>query len=353
MSTSTTLNPEDYRMPAEWERQQAVWFSWPHNPDTWLDKLPAVEQVLAQAVRELVTGETVRINVLDANHEAHVRKIIGAVDNVVYHRFPTNDSWCRDHGAVFVVREDAEHPLAAINWGYNAWGDKYPPYDLDNAIPPKMAATLGVPCFEPDMILEGGSIEVNGAGTLLTTSACLLNPNRNPDLSKADIERRLRMMLGVEQIIWLHGDLAGDDTDGHIDNLTRFVNEDTVVTMVEDNPDDANYEALQANVEMLRRVTLLDGKPLRIIPLPMPEPLYEQGVRMPASYANFLIANTVVLLPAYDDPNDAVAQATLQRCFPDRRVVALDCRDVIWGLGAFHCLSQQVPTLAAHQPPPH
>jgi agmatine deiminase len=348
MNLSKTYNPAKNRMPAEWERQQAVWFSWPHNPDTWIDKLPAVEQVLAQAVRELATGETVRINVLDAEHEAHIRERIGAEENIVYHHFPTNDSWCRDHGAVFVVRDDSENPLAAINWGYNAWGGKYPPYDLDDALPPKMADALGVPCFETDMILEGGSIEVNGAGLLLTTEECLLNPNRNPDLSKADIEQRLRRMLGVKQIIWLGGDLAGDDTDGHIDNLTRFVSEDTVVTIVEDDPNDTNYDALQANLQLLQRVTLPDGRPLRIIPLPMPAPIYEHGVRMPASYANFLIANAVVLLPAYNDPNDAVAQATLQRCFPDRRVVTLDCRDVIWGLGAFHCLSQQVPAPGPH-----
>lgn len=332
-----------YRMPAEWARQQGMWFSWPHNPDTWIDKLPAVERVLAQAVRELASGETVHLNVLDADHEAHVRALIGESDNVVFHHFPTNDSWCRDHGAIFITRDEDDGPLAALDWGYNAWGGKYPPFDLDNAIPGKMARALGVPCFEADIILEGGSIEVNGAGTLLTTEECLLNPNRNPGFSKAEIEDRLRSMLGVEQIVWLRGELAGDDTDGHIDNITRFVNEDTVVTIVEDDPSDANYEPLRENLDILRQVTLPDGRPLQVIPLPMPAAVFNRGVRMPASYANFLIGNEVVLLPAYNDPNDAVAREIVQRYFPDRRVVSLDCREVIWGLGAFHCLSQQVP----------
>ncbi len=334
-----------YRMPAEWTPHQGTWLSWPHNSDTWdAGPLASVERVLAEAVRALDGGETVRLNVLDAAHEAHVRQVVGDAAGVVYHRFPTNDAWCRDHGAVFVVRAEAPR-LAATDWGYNAWGGKYPPFDLDDAIPQRMAEALGVRRFEADMILEGGSIEVNGAGLLLTTEACLLNPNRNPGLTREDLEGRLRAMLGVERIHWLVGEMAGDDTDGHIDNLARFVAEDTVVAAVEDDPRDENYAPLQENLARLRALTTLDGRPLRVVTLPMPAPVYARGRRLPASYANFYIGNRVVLLPAYGGPRDAVARDLLQALLPGRRVVALDCRDVVWGLGAFHCLTQQVPAV--------
>ncbi len=334
-----------YRMPAEWTPHQGTWLSWPHNPDTWdADQLAAVERVLAEAARALAVGETVHANVLDAAHEARVRQVVGNAADVRYHHFPTNDAWCRDHGAVFVVRAAAPR-LAATDWGYNAWGGKYPPFDLDNAIPQRMAEALGVPRFEAGMILEGGSIEVNGAGLLLTTEACLLNPNRNPGLTREEIERRLRAMLGVERIHWLVGEMAGDDTDGHIDNLARFVGQDTVVAAVEDDPRDENYAALRENLARLRALTTLGGRPLRVETLPMPAPVYEQGRRLPASYANFYIGNRVVLLPAYGGPRDAGARDLLQALLPDRRVVLLDCRDVIWGLGAFHCLTQQVPAV--------
>ncbi|GIV62110.1 MAG: agmatine deiminase [Rhodothermaceae bacterium] len=265
---------------------------------------------------------------------------------MVYHRFPTNDAWCRDHGAIFVVRErDGRRELAATDWGYNAWGGKYPPFDLDNAIPRRMAEALGVPRFEVDMILEGGSIEVNGAGLLLTTTDCLLNPNRNPGRSREEIEQTLRDYLGVRKILWIRGELAGDDTDGHIDNIARFVGEDTVLAVVEDDPADENYEPLQENLARLREMTTVDGRPLRVETLPMPAPVYYGEHRLPASYANFYIGNTVILLPVYNDPNDAVAAEIIGRHFPDRTVVGIDCRELVWGLGAFHCLTQQVPAV--------
>jgi agmatine deiminase len=218
--------------------------------------LEAVEQIMAQAVRALRTGEVVHINVLDADHEAHVRALIGPEEGaypVRYHHIPTNDAWCRDHGALFVVRKSPDTPLVAVDWGYNAWGGKYPPYDLDDAVPEHMADVLDVPCISADMVLEGGSVEVNGNGLLLTTAACLLNPNRNPHRTRAEIEQKLRDMLGVERILWLAGELAGDDTDGHIDNLARFVREDEVVTVVEKDPLEENYAALQDNVAHLRK----------------------------------------------------------------------------------------------------
>ena len=244
-----------YRMPAEWSPHQATWFSWPHNADTWTDYLPAVERILAEAVAALATGEVVRINVRDSGHGYHVQKLLaGKVppDKVLFHQFPTNDAWCRDHGAIFVTRDAGQPPtLRALDFQYNAWGGKYPPFDLDNAIPRRMATALGVPCETIPLILEGGSIEVNGRGTLLTTEQCLLNPNRNPTMSREQIEAQLRALLGVTQIIWLGDGIVGDDTDGHIDDLTRFVAEDLVVTAVEQDPADPNYAPLKENRDRL------------------------------------------------------------------------------------------------------
>jgi len=302
--------------------------------------------VMVQAVATLATSETVHVNVLDAAHEAHVRAMLdeATLAAVRFHLYPTNDAWCRDHGAIFVTRPaERGAPLAALHFDYNAWGGKYPPYDLDRQIARLMAEFLNVPRFPGGMILEGGSIEVNGAGTLLTTEQCLLNPNRNPSLTREDIERRLREMLGVEQIIWLGDGIEGDDTDGHIDDLTRFVAADTVVTVVEPNTRDFNHAPLAANLERLRGLRLHDGRALEILELPLPAPVWFQGQRLPASYANFYIANRVVLQPVFDDPNDALAVATLQKCFPDRRVVPINCRMLVLGLGTFHCLTQQVP----------
>ncbi|HUF09845.1 MAG TPA: agmatine deiminase family protein, partial [Rhodothermales bacterium] len=251
------------------------------------------------------------------------------------------DAWVRDYGPIFVVGPG--NRLAATTWGFNSWGGKYPPFDLDDAAAEKMANDLGVPIFAADMILEGGSIEVNGAGTLITTESCLLNPNRNPHLSRSGIEMRLRGFLGVEQIVWLRDGIAGDDTDGHIDDLTRFVDESTVVTVVESDLGSPNYAVLQENLQRLRHVRLADGSALEVVELPMPAPRLVRGEMMPASYANFYVGNEVLLLPTYDDPNDDRAVDLLQRLFPDRKVVAIDCTDLIWGLGAFHCLTQQIP----------
>lgn len=337
-------------MPAEWTPHQATWFSWPHNADTWTDYLPAVERTLADAVAALAKGELVRINVRDSGHGYHVQKLLAgkvSPDRVVLHQFPTNDSWCRDHGAIFVTRApDALDPgptMRALDFQYNAWGGKYPPFDLDNAIPPRMAAALGVPCESIPMVLEGGSIEVNGRGTLLTTEQCLLNPNRNPSLSREQIETHLRELLGVTQILWLGDGIVGDDTDGHIDDLTRFVADDLVVTVVEQDPADENYAPLKENRQRLEGIQLPDGRPLRVLELPMPAPLYRGTTRLPASYANFYVGNRVVLLPTFNCPADEEAAAILARCFPGRKIVSLDCRDVVVGLGTFHCLTQQVP----------
>ena len=335
-------------MPAEWSPHQATWISWPHNAETWPEGLAEVERVMADAVAALSTGEIVRINVRDADHGYHVQRLLSgrvAPRRVLLHPFPTNDAWCRDHGAIFVTRPaEAGDPLLALDFAYNAWGGKYPPYDLDNAIPGRMSAALGVPRLPVDMVLEGGSIEVNGAGMLLTTEQCLLNPNRNPGLDRAGIEQRLRGLLGVTQVGWLGDGIVGDDTDGHIDDLARFVAEDAVVTVVEQDPADANYAALKDNLERLSSLTLPDGRPLRVTELPMPPPLVDpERDRLPASYANFYIGNRVVLMPTFDCPADEEAAAVLARCFPGRRIVGLDSRQLVVGLGSFHCLTQQVP----------
>jgi agmatine deiminase len=299
-------------------------------------------------VRLLAEREEVHVNVAGPAMEADVRRLLAdeGVDsgNVFFHDNPTNDAWCRDHGPIFVHRQSAGKTEEAIlDWGYNAWGGKYPPYDLDDVIPTRIGRELGIPVYYPGMVLEGGSIDVNGRGTLLTTEACLLNPNRNPQLDREAIEASLRRHLGVRNILWLGDGIAGDDTDGHIDDLTRFVDPTTVVTVVEEDPADQNYEPLQKNLERLRTMRDQDGTPLRVVTLPMPRPIHQEGQRLPASYANFYIANGLVLLPTYDPERDAEAQATLQGLFPGRDVVGIDCTDLVWGLGAFHCVTQQWP----------
>lgn len=340
-----------YRMPAEWEPHQATWVSWPHKEASWPGKLETVFPVFARMVAALAASETVHINVCDQDMERRARAFLQqaeAVGDIRFHHFPTNDAWCRDYGAIFVRRAAGQGSrgageLAATDWGYNAWGDKYPPYDLDNKIPALMAEVLGTPRFVADMILEGGSIDVNGQGVLLTSEACLLNPNRNPQLGRAEIEERLREYLGVEHILWLGEGIVGDDTDGHVDDLARFVDPETIVTVTEDDPADENYRPLQDNLKRLRSFRQPDGRPFRIVELPMPRPIVWEDQRLPASYANFYIGNKVVLLPGYNDPNDRVAEERLAALFPGRRIVTLDCTDLIWGLGAFHCLTQQVP----------
>ncbi len=336
-----------YRMPAEWEPHAGTWLSWPHNRDTWPGKFEPVEPAYARMVAALAACEPVHINVLDGGHARHVTRLLasaGVTANVRLHEFPTNDAWCRDHGATFVVRDPAlGAPVAAIDCEHNAWGGKYPPYDLDNRIPGRMAAFLGVPRYVGGLVLEGGSIDVNGAGAMLTTEQCLLNPNRNPALSRADIEARLRGLFGVGQILWLGEGIVGDDTDGHVDDLTRFVARDTVVTVVESDPADANHAPLRENRARLADMRLADGTPLTVVELPMPGAKYQGEQRLPASYANFYIANGAVLLPVFGDPQDREAQAILARCFPGRHIVPVDCLDIVWGLGTVHCLTQQIP----------
>ena len=334
-------------MPAEWELHQATWLSWPHKEASWPGKIATVWPVYAQAVAALARSETVHLNVADEAMEEQARQYLreaGAEGDIRFHHFPTNDAWCRDHGAIIVRRDGPSgRELAATDWGYNAWGDKYPPYDLDNQIPRLMAEYLGIPRFEGGMILEGGSIEVNGAGVLLTSEACLLNPNRNPELNREAIEARLAEYLGIEHVLWVRDGIIGDDTDGHIDDTARFVAPDTIVAAVEENPHDENYPILQDNLARLRAMRDQRGGSFKIVELPMPPAVIYEDQRLPASYANFYIANRVILLPTFQHPNDERAAAILRELFPEREIVSLDCTDVIWGLGAWHCLTQQIP----------
>jgi agmatine deiminase len=336
-----------YRMPAEWEPHAATWLSWP-RPDgiSFPDAYDKVMPAFAQMVDALADSEPVCINVWDHAHEADVRRQLlraGARDaHVRFYKHPTYEPWCRDHGPIFLKR-DADPYTVIVDWDYNAWGGKYPPHDLDDCVPTKIAELLGLEVYVPEMILEGGSVELNGSGTLLTTRSCLLNPNRNPHLTQAEIESRLKAFLGVTNILWLGDGIEGDDTDGHIDDLTRFINRTTVLSVVEPNQEDPNHKPLAENLEALAHLHLEDGSPLQVIELPMPARIDREGLRLPASYANFYIANSVVLLPVFHDPADALAVSVLEKAFPSRRIVAIDCRELIWGLGAFHCLTQQQP----------
>ena len=327
-------------MPAEWESHAATWLSWPRRegisfPDSFHRVLPALREM----VGALIDSEPVCINVCNGAHEAEARAVLDELPHqecITYYEIPTNEPWCRDHGPIFLTR-NADPKLAIVDWDYNAWGNKYPPFNLDEVVPTRVAEILKVPVFYPGMILEGGSIEVNGAGALLSSESCLLNKNRNPNLSREEIEKRLRDFLGVREILWLGDGIEGDDTDGHIDDLARFVSETKVVTVVEENRDDANYQPLQDNLNRL------SGFGLDIVILPMPKKMVREGQRLPASYANFYIANSCVLVPTFADPADELALRILRDCFPNRRVVGIDSRELIWGLGTFHCLTQQQP----------
>jgi len=343
-----------YRMPAEWERHEATWLSWPRREGISFpgleERVPALWLAMVEA---LSPGELVHVNVRDAAHEAEVEALLARSqrvrhDHVCLQRIPTDEPWCRDHGPIFVVREAetaGAAELAVVDWTYNAWGGKYPPFERDDAVPAQIAALLGVPRFEPGVVMEGGALDVNGAGTLLTTESCLLNPNRNPGLTRAGIERYLVDFLGVRTVVWLGDGIAGDDTDGHVDDLARFVAPRAVVTVVEEDPADENHRALQENLRRLRAARDQDGRALEVIGLPMPGPVVREGQRLPASYANFYIGNDVVLVPTFAHPNDARALAILARCFPSRRVLGIDSRDLVWGLGAFHCATQQQPAV--------
>ncbi|MCA4897117.1 MAG: agmatine deiminase family protein [Cytophagales bacterium] len=337
-----------YHFPAEFAPHTATWLSWPHKEASWPGKIDTIFPVYAQFIKLVAEGEKVNINVADEKLKqfavSHLEKVDADFKNIHFFFHPTNDAWCRDHGPAFLINP-TEKKKMILDWGYNAWGGKYPPFDLDDVIPTLIAKNYNIPVAHPGIVMEGGSVEFNGKGTLLTTRACLLNPNRNPHLNQSQIEEYLINYYGVNHILWLGDGIIGDDTDGHIDDLTRFVNSDTVVTMVEESKGDENYEILQDNLKELKTLHLENGKPLNIVELPMPAPVVYEEQRLPASYANFYIANKYVVVPTFRDKNDDKALTILQSCFPDRKVIGLDSTDIIWGLGSFHCLSQQEPAV--------
>ena len=348
MTATPTPRALGYSMPPEWAPHRGTWLSWPHKEASWPDKFASVPAIFAELVRHLAPREEVHINVDGPDDEAGVRELLRhpeiPADRVLFHHNPTNDAWCRDHGPIFLQRDaGGRKEEAIVDWGYNAWGGKYPPFDRDDIIPTRIGAELGMPVFHPGIVMEGGSIDVNGMGTLLTTEACLLNPNRNPDLTRDEIEDYLKEYLGVRHFLWLGDGIAGDDTDGHVDDLSRFTDAATIFTVVEEDSTDENYTPLQENLHRLQKVRDQDGNPIRIVTMPMPDPLFQDGQRLPASYANFYIANGIVLLPTYRSPKDQIARSTLQALFPDRRVIGVDCTDLVWGLGAIHCVTQQWP----------
>jgi agmatine deiminase len=366
-------------MPAEWAPHEATWLAWPHNRSDWPGKFEPIPYVYAEIVRNLARGERVEIIVQDEAHEAKAREVL-RLTNVLaesgkslrFHRWPTNRGWLRDSGPIFVTRNTKEAPrvsrqplraprlpqsadvgtVALTNWRFNAWA-KYDDCKHDDKLPSIVADRLKVERYEvfglndadeyQRFVLEGGSIDVNGAGCVLTTEQCLLNPNRNPDLTRADVEAMLHRYLGTTQVVWLGDGIVGDDTDGHIDDLTRFVDERTVVTVVEANGADPNHAPLAANLERLRGVRLRDGQRLTVVEVPMPDPVFGVRGRLPASYANFYVGNDVVILPVFAAPQDARGIDVLAQCFPTRRIVPIDARALVVGLGTFHCLTQQIP----------
>ncbi|HWB86896.1 MAG TPA: agmatine deiminase family protein [Bryobacteraceae bacterium] len=335
-----TPRARGFRMPAEWEPHEATWIAWPHNRDDWPGRFAPIPWVYAEIVRKLSRVERVRILVENATLKAQARRILakaGAVMNAVeFFTRPTNRVWTRDYGPLFV--RNARGKIALTTWRFNAWA-KYDDWQADAAVPSFIAKKLKLPMWSGDMVLEGGSIDVNGRGLLLTTEECLLSPvqARNPGMSRAAIEQKLRAYLGIDRVIWLRNGIAGDDTHGHVDDIARFVSADTVVAAAEPDRSDANHAPLRENHALLRAAGL------RVVKLPMPAPLIFSGQRLPASYANFYIANELVLVPTFNDPNDRVALSTLARLFPDREVTGIDCTELIWGLGALHCMTQQQP----------
>ena len=344
---STTPGQLGYVFPAEFAPHTATWLSWPHKEASWPGKIHTIYPFYSQFVKELALSEKVRINVVDETMKAfatkHLQDAQVDMSQVEFFLHPTNDAWCRDHGPAFLINSNAEQKKVVVDWGYNAWGGKYPPFDLDDVIPTLIAKRFNLPVYNPGIVMEGGSVEFNGKGTLLTSTACLLNPNRNPHLNQEQIENYLRNYYGIEQVLWVDEGIVGDDTDGHIDDTIRFVNEDTVLTVVETNKQDENYELLQQNLRQLKQMRLLNGKQLNIIELPMPEAVDYDDQRLPASYANFYIANKSVIVPTYRCAADDIALQIIQQSFPDRKVVGIDSTEIIWGLGSFHCLSQQEP----------
>ncbi len=353
-----TPRQQGYKMPAEWERHAATWLAWPHNSEDWPGKFQPIPWVYADIVRHLSRVEDVHILLQDAAAGKRVRNILkraGAlIERVHLHQWQTNRVWTRDSGPIFVtstVTDTDTSPLAVTNWKFNAWA-KYSNWQLDDALPEQVAGLLEIPEWTPHIghhrvVLEGGSIDVNGAGTMLTTEECLLSEvqQRNPGITREQIEQAFHDYLGIENVIWLNRGIAGDDTHGHVDDIARFIDANTIVTAAEPNTDDENHQPLQENLDRLRSARDNSGHAFRIVELPLPAPVVFEGQRLPASYANFYIANQIVLVPTFNDPNDRVALNTLADVFPTRKIIGIHSLDLVWGLGTLHCMTQQQPAV--------
>jgi agmatine deiminase len=352
-----------YRMPAEWEPHDATWLAWPHNPEDWPGKFQAIPWVYAEIVRLLSAREWVHILVNDAKAEQRAQRILeragATLERVSFHLWPTNRVWTRDSGPIFIRKDgvqEGEGRLGVTDWRFNAWA-KYSDWQLDDQIPGRVAELLSLSSWEPSVkledgelrrpVLEGGSIDTNGEGILLTTEECLLSDvqERNPGVSREQMEQAFHDFLGIDQVIWLGRGVAGDDTHGHVDDISRFIGPETIVTAVEPDTSDANHEPLAENLERLKAARTLDGKQFMLAELPLPRPVIFRGQRLPASYANFYIANGLVLVPTFNDPNDRVALNILAEAFPEREVIGIHSVDLVWGLGTLHCMTQQQPAV--------
>lgn len=348
-SQSYITTPADlgYRMPAEWENQKAIWLAWPYNELTFEEFLPKVEKTFIQYIQSLQRGQFIELLVNDEEMHAKVNKQLSSANidmaRVHFHVIPNADVWIRDYGPSFVVNPKSQQPLAMVKWIFNAWGNKYDDLKPDNEVFLKLREQLSYPMYEPNIVLEGGSIDVNGQGTVLTTEQCLLNENRNKHLTKEQIETILMQFLNVQQVLWLKEGIVGDDTDGHIDDIARFVNVDTIVCAYEDDIQDENYLILKENYDRLLKMRNLQGKPFNIIKMPMPGYVGEDNQRLPASYLNFYIGNDTVVVPTFNHVNDKKALKILQDIFPSRKIVGIDCTYLVYGLGTLHCSSQQQP----------
>ena len=345
-----------HRMPAEWEQHEATWIGWPHNTTDWPGKMAAIQWVYGEIVRQLSLSELVRILVNNKAHELKARRVLNRIgvmsDQVEFVRIPTNRGWIRDFGPIFLKQDGWPSSIRIARFHFNAWA-RYLDWQKDNRIPERVAEKFQIPLVpvvqqNRAVVLEGGSIDVNGQGTLLTTEECLLDEHvqvRNLGFSRHDYEEVFGRYLGITQVLWLGKGIAGDDTHGHVDDLCRFVDPYTVVLCQEHNPSDENYHRLAENRERLEGMRGEDGRKIGVVPLPMPAPLYFDGQRLPASYANFYIGNSVVIMPTFNDPNDRIALGILSELFPDRTVIGLHAVDLVWGFGTIHCLTQQQPAL--------
>jgi len=339
-----SVKPSGFLMPAEWHPHKATWLAWPKNRETWPEHMDEARRAFCEMIGHLTKDERVRLLIPPLDQEPPPSFPQEVVSRIDFLEIPYNDSWMRDAGPIFVHSEKEENRLAAHDFIFNAWGDKYQPWDDDDAIPSRALSSESIPVYCQDFVLEGGSIDVNGRGTLITTEQCLLNPNRNPRWDRSGIEDQLKRLRGVQRVLWLGEGIEGDDTDGHVDDITRFVNETTLITMRAPNKSDANFLPLEENFKKLKTMGDQDGNKLTVVDLPMPDiELSGPFGRSPASYANFYIANKRVLVPVYGAPNGDSVLSSFRDLFPDREIIPIDCTGLVCGLGAIHCVTQQEP----------